>query len=197
MASTLTEPAPAPVGVADADGRRRRGDASRRQILDAATRLIAGDGVATLTHRSVAAEAGVSVARVAYHFPTVDDLLLSAAADYLRAFDERLRSLAERTLAGEGTLVDVCTDVVHDLVTTRAREFLGMLEVRLVLARRGRSVDDLGIVALIGSFGADQPRAGAIAAAMFGFAVVAASGPSPVSRAQVEEHVRTVLGALA
>ena len=191
MTSTLT--APPPVGPAGVDGRRRRGDASRRQILDAATRLIAADGVATLTHRSVAAEAGVSVARVAYHFSTVDDLLLSAAADYLRAFDERLRTLAERTLAGEGTLVDVCTDVVHDLVTTRAREFLGMLEVRLVLARRGRSVDDLGIVALIGSFGADQPRAGAIAAAVIGFAVVAASGPTPVSRAQVEAHVRTVL----
>lgn len=189
MSPALLAPPPATA----VDGRRRRGDVSRRQILDAATALIATDGVATLTHRSVAARAGVSTARVAYHFPTVDDLLVSAASDYLRAFDERLRHRAELTLAGEGTLVEVCTDVVHDLVTVRAREFLGMLEVRLVLARRGRSIEELGLIDLIASFGIGQARAGVIAAAVFGFAVVAASGPAPVSRAQVEAHVRTVL----
>ena len=69
-----------------------------------------------------------------------------------------------------------------------------MVEVRLALARRGRTVDDTGIVPMIESFGADRTRALAIAAAMFGFAVLAAAEPAGVDRAQVRDHVRTVLG---
>lgn len=194
MSSVLTSTA-AESRSPTADGRRRRGDASRRVILDAAVRSITDHGVATVTHRSVATAAGVSPARVSYHFPTVDDLLVSAATEYLRAFDERLRSMAEAARAGERSMVEVCTDVLHDLVTDGASTFLGMVEVRLVLARRRRSFDDAGIVSVIASFGASEPRARAIASAMFGFAVLAASGPDPISRHVVREHVRAVLGA--
>jgi AcrR family transcriptional regulator len=185
MTTTLT---------AEPDGRRRRGDASRRAILDAATQLISDVGVAALTHRSVAEAAGVPLARVSYHFPTIDDLLVSAATEYLRAFDDHLRTMAEGARAGERSLVDACTDVLHELVTDGAREFLGMVEVRLALARRGRTVDDTGIVSVIRSFGADQQRALSVLAAMFGFAVLAATEPAPIERGQVRAHVRTVLG---
>lgn len=176
------------------DGRRARGDASRRLILDAAIRCITRDGVSTLTHRSVAAEADLSPARVSYHFPTVDDLLLAASSAYLASFDDRLRLRAELALAGEQSIVEVCTDVLHELVSTDAQSFLGMVEVRLALARRDRKIDDAGILAVIGSFGADEDRSRAIAAAMFGFAVLAASEPEAVPRHVVRNHVRTVLG---
>jgi hypothetical protein len=84
--------------------------------------------------------------------------------------------------------------VLHPLVTDGAREFLGMVEVRLALARRGRTIEDTGIVPMIESFGADRARATSIAAAMFGFAVLAAAEPAVVDRAQVRDHVRRVLG---
>jgi AcrR family transcriptional regulator len=177
-----------------ADGRRARGETSRRAILDAAIRCITDDGVSTLTHRSVAAAGGLSPARVAYHFPTVDDLLAAASSAFLDDFDRRLRTMADAALAGERSIVEVCTDVLHDLVSSGARAFLGMVEVRLALARRGRSIDGGGIVELISGFGADEDRARAIAAAMFGFAVLAASEPAPVPRRVVRDHVRTVLG---
>jgi AcrR family transcriptional regulator len=191
VTTAASDPTPAaPPG----DGRRRRGVASRRAILDAASRLIAEDGVGALTHRAVARAADIPLARVTYHFPKVDDLMVAAARQYLEAFDDHLRATAADAITGERSMVDVCTEVVHQLVTDGAREFLGMVEVRLALARRGRTVDDTGIVPMIESFGADRRRATAIAAAMFGFAVLAAAEPTEVERAQVRDHVLTVLG---
>lgn len=196
VTTTVTpDPDPGPASApAEADGRRRRGVASRRAILDAASRLIAEDGVGALTHRAVARTAGIPLARVTYHFPKVDDLMVAAARQYLQAFDDHLHATAADAVVGERSIVDVCTDVVHQLVTDGAREFLGMVEVRLALARRGRTVDDTGIVPMIESFGADRRRASAIAAAMFGFAVLAAAEPTTVAREHVRDHVLTVLG---
>lgn len=177
-----------------ADGRRQRGDASRRALLDAATRVIVDDGVGALTYRAVAQAAGVPLARVSYHFPRIDDLLVAAATDYLEAFDRRLRASATRSLAARRSIVEVITDFLHELVTDGSAEFLAMVEVRLALHRRGRAVDDVGIVEVVRSFGADEARAHAVVGAMFGFAVLAASSPEPVTRTQVRAYVRSVLG---
>lgn len=193
-APASTPPAPTPPATTPPDGRRARGDASRRRILDAATGLIGDVGVAALTHRAVAEAAGVPLARVSYHFPTIDDLMVSAAEDYLRDFDEQLRAMAGRALMGEQPILEACTDLLHELVTDGAAAFLGMVEVRLALHRRGRTVEDTGIVSVISAFGADDERAASIAAAMFGFAVLAASEPRAVGRAQVRTHVAAVLG---
>ncbi len=178
------------------DGRRQRGDASRRALLAAASQVIVADGVDALTHRSVAEAAGVPLARVSYHYPKIDDLLFAAATDYLEAFDDRLRTIAETARAGRRSIVDACTDFLFELVTERSAEFLGMVEVRLALHRRGRTVDELGAVAIIRSFGADQRRAQSIVAAMFGFAVLAATAPDTVKRSQVRTYVRSILGGL-
>ncbi len=121
--------------------------------------------------------------------------MVAAAGQYLAAFDDHLRALAAEARRGERSIVEVCTDVLHTLVTDGARDFLAVVEVRLWLARRGRSVEDPGLVATIESFGADAARARSIMAAMFGFAVLAAAEPQTVTRAQVEGHVRTILGA--
>jgi len=176
------------------DGRRQRGDASRKAILDAASTVIVENGVAALTHRAVAEVAGVSLARVSYHFPKVEDLMVAATTQYLAAFDDRLRASAASAAAGERSLVDACTEFLLELVTDRSQEFLGMVEVRLALHRSGHSVDQVGVVGVIQSFGADEPRALAVVAAMFGFAVLAASAPEPPTRDQVHAYVRSILG---
>jgi DNA-binding transcriptional regulator YbjK len=56
------------------DGRAARGDARKTLLLDAAVRVVADRGSGALTHRAAAAEAGVSLASVTYHFPSIDDL---------------------------------------------------------------------------------------------------------------------------
>lgn len=175
------------------DGRRQRGDASRRALLAAATTVLVEDGVGSLTHRAVAERAGVPLARVSYHFPKVEDLMVAAATQYLEEFDQRLREMAESALAGRRSLVEACTDFLLELVTTGSREFLAMVEVRLALHQRGRTIEAAGVLGVIESFGADAQRAGSIAASMFGFAVLAATEPEPVTRTQVRSFVRTIL----
>jgi DNA-binding transcriptional regulator YbjK len=94
--------------TATEDGRRARGVARRRQLVDAALVVIARDGIAGLTHRAVATQAGVSLALAGYHFAGIDDLAATAltqATDDLRDAlsadgDHSVRRLA-RLLADE------------------------------------------------------------------------------------------------
>ncbi|WP_255622798.1 TetR/AcrR family transcriptional regulator [Pseudonocardia sp. DSM 110487] len=73
------------------DGRRRKGEQRRRQLLDATMRVIERAGVAAVSQRVVAHEAGVPPSAVTYYFPAVDDLLVAALADcndiYLSGLD--------------------------------------------------------------------------------------------------------------
>jgi AcrR family transcriptional regulator len=178
----------------EVDGRRLRGETSRARILEGATAVISRDGLGALTHRAAADEAGVPLARVAYHFPKIDDLLEAAATEYLSAFDLRLAGMAAEAVAGRRSMVEACTDFVLDIITTGASEFLAMVEVRVALARRGRTVGATGTIEILGAFGLDPGRAASIVASLFGFAVLAATEPTPIPRSSVKAYVGTVLG---
>ncbi|MDQ7905424.1 TetR family transcriptional regulator [Phytohabitans sp. ZYX-F-186] len=72
------------------DGRSKRDpEGRRRKIVEAAGQLVGEVGVAGLTHRLVAARAGVPLGATTYYFTSLDDL--SAAA---------LRHLTEEMVAG-------------------------------------------------------------------------------------------------
>lgn len=79
------------------DGRRAHGDRRRRSLLDAALEVIARDGAGAVTHRSVAAAAGVPHSSAAYYFADIDDLLVSALTRcgqrYVDAVDEVLTAV--------------------------------------------------------------------------------------------------------
>lgn len=60
------------------DGRRTRGAASRRALIDATLLVIERDGMAGVSHRTVTREAGLGPTAVTYHFGSIDHLLLSA-----------------------------------------------------------------------------------------------------------------------
>lgn len=63
-----------------------KGRARRDALLDAALAVIERDGPAALTHRAVAAEAGLPTSAATYYFADIDDLLTSvlrrSVADY-------------------------------------------------------------------------------------------------------------------
>jgi DNA-binding transcriptional regulator YbjK len=63
------------------DGRVLRGQRRRAELVAAALRVLARDGVAGVSHRAVAAEAGVAKSAVGYHFPDLDALLVAVLAD--------------------------------------------------------------------------------------------------------------------
>lgn len=56
----------------------------KRRIIDAAVQMIGRDGLHHLTHRKVAAEAGVSLAATTYFYATKDDLIADAFRDIQR-----------------------------------------------------------------------------------------------------------------
>ncbi|MEI2698234.1 MAG: hypothetical protein V9E94_07760 [Microthrixaceae bacterium] len=179
--------------AAPLDGRRVRGAESRRTILAAASAVIVEDGVGGLSHRVVAERAGVPLARVGYHFPTVDDLMIAATARYLDEFDERLASMAASAVASGRPLAEACADFLEELIGPGAREFLAMVEVRLALHRRGLVVDDTdSIVKVLRGFGAREQQIAPVVASLFGFALLAATTDTPVPRQVVKNHVHVV-----
>ncbi|WP_197353246.1 TetR/AcrR family transcriptional regulator [Streptomyces bathyalis] len=57
----------------------RRYDPERRErIIDAAIRIVEMKGIGALSHRTVAAEAGVPLGSTTYHFAGLDDLLVAS-----------------------------------------------------------------------------------------------------------------------
>lgn len=64
------------------DGRVRRGRARRAELVAATRRLVAREGLPAISHRAVAAEAGLPKSSVAYHFAGIDGLLAAALAGH-------------------------------------------------------------------------------------------------------------------
>ncbi|MCR6487485.1 TetR family transcriptional regulator [Amycolatopsis sp. OK19-0408] len=87
----------------------------RERILRAAIELVQRSGIASVTARSVAAEAGVPVGSVAYYFESVPGLLLEASA---RVLHLRTGTLGER-LAGTrpDNVVRRLAELIHHQLT--------------------------------------------------------------------------------
>ena len=191
-----SDPAPGALATTRADGRRLRGQESRNAILDAAADLIRDLGPDSLTHRAVATLAEVPVARVSYHFPTVDDLLRAAAGRFLGRFNDRLVGLAANATQGSTEIIEACTTFLYELSTTWKSEFIAAVQTRIELSRRGVDTTEPAIVEFISTFGVDRAVAEAVFAAMFGFATLAATEVRSVERTEIQSFVRTILGAV-
>jgi DNA-binding transcriptional regulator YbjK len=71
-----------------AGSRPSRGE-GREALLDALVRIASRDGLDAVTHRSVAAEAGVTHGLATYHFATLDDMVREALVWATRRAIER------------------------------------------------------------------------------------------------------------
>ncbi|MEU6503522.1 TetR family transcriptional regulator [Streptomyces californicus] len=80
----------------------RRYDPHRRtRIIDAALSVIAADGIAGLSHRTVAAEADVPLGSTTYHFGSLDELLVAALRRCNENFVRTLRESEALAAGGE------------------------------------------------------------------------------------------------
>lgn len=77
------------------DGRRARGERRRAELIDATLRVVARDGAAGVTHRTVAREAGVTTSLSVYYFATLDDLLVAALTTVVDDYERRLREIID------------------------------------------------------------------------------------------------------
>lgn len=96
----------------------------RQRIILAVLRIIGADGVAAVTNRRIAKEAGVSLGSVTYHFETQHDLLRESLRYFVATETRRFTELAERhpfdtlDLEQAGAVVGqvaagTCSDDVH------------------------------------------------------------------------------------
>jgi DNA-binding transcriptional regulator YbjK len=72
---------------------RSRGARTRREILDAALRVIAREGVRGATHRAIAVEAGVQLSLTTYYFTDLGELVASAFEAFMDRGNAELESL--------------------------------------------------------------------------------------------------------
>jgi DNA-binding transcriptional regulator YbjK len=70
-------------------------ESRRRTILDATLRVVAAGGIDAVTHRRVAAEAGVPLGSTTYYFRSRDEMLLEAFRQYIANTNAMITSLAE------------------------------------------------------------------------------------------------------
>ncbi len=113
------------------DGRMERGRIRRELLLDAAVSVIASRGASQLTHRSVAAAAGVSLASVTYHFPGIDDLR-SAAFDFAGSrIGLAFRALVEAQGGNVSGIPELTADYVVMLVGVNRKDTLAVYEMIL------------------------------------------------------------------
>jgi TetR/AcrR family transcriptional regulator, regulator of biofilm formation and stress response len=116
-----------PAGYPDPDRRTR--------IAQAGVEIVARNGTERLTHRAVAAAAGVPLGSTTYHYKTLDDLLAAALAEAKKAAQSRL----EAWVAGLGSQPDLPASLTRYLLqitdTDRDRVIIGH-ELYLAALRR-------------------------------------------------------------
>ena len=129
----------------------------REAIVAATVGIVAHDGVAAVTHRRVAAEAGVSLSSTTWHFETKTDILVAALRWTARREVDRIGAIADRLGDGDfdpsawaeelaDWLVEQLT-VEREIAVALYRlqiELLGRPEAREVHEEWGQSLRALG-----------------------------------------------------
>jgi len=114
---------------------------TRARILHATLRVIAAGGIAAVSNRRVAAEAGVALGSLTYHFPSQTDLLRESLLLYAEEEVARLEGLAEqlrrRTVGGDGVSAEQAAAVVEQVAARDAGrpEEIAELELHLHASR--------------------------------------------------------------
>lgn len=70
--------------------------AKRRQIIEAAQRILARDGLAACTARAVADESPLTKSAIHYYFDDMDEIIDAAMAAHLTAFLDLVRAAADQ-----------------------------------------------------------------------------------------------------
>ncbi|MEV7128463.1 TetR family transcriptional regulator [Streptomyces sp. NPDC093260] len=107
----------------------------RDRIIDAALDLIAEEGLAAVSHRKVAARAGVPLGSMTYHFDGIDQLLREAFGRFtdhiVAVFDARLGAAA-----GPDEARAAVAGLVHALSEGDPRDLVLTQELYTLAARR-------------------------------------------------------------
>ena len=98
-------------------GRPDTSDARRAEIIAAAIRVLARDGLAETTTRKIATEAGINQAMLGYYFGGKDDLLFAVLQEMMRLTAEIVRAV-----------VVLARDDVREIIAESIRAFWAHVE---------------------------------------------------------------------
>ncbi|MEU6812945.1 TetR family transcriptional regulator [Streptomyces sp. NPDC046831] len=107
----------------------------RERIVAAALDLIADEGVAGVSHRKIAARAGVPLGSMTYHFSGMDELLREA----FRHFTDHIVAVFDAHLAGPADREEAraaVADLIHTLSGGSRRDLVLTQELYTLAARR-------------------------------------------------------------
>ena len=117
-----------------------RAEASRRTrdaIVAATVEIVARDGVAAVTHRRVAAEAGISLSSTTWHFATKGDILEAALRWSAEHEVARIAAIADRLGGVEfdpHAWADELADWLIEKVTTEREIAVALYRLQIELA---------------------------------------------------------------
>src|SRR2546421_6383133 len=107
----------------------------REAILRAATELLAEGGAKAVTHRAVAARAGLPPATPTYYFESIQELTDEALRVHVSERADELRRLAQEAASGARSVEEIGRRLA-DSLADRAREIvIAQFEVYLEAAR--------------------------------------------------------------
>ncbi|MFI9814846.1 TetR/AcrR family transcriptional regulator [Saccharothrix variisporea] len=91
---------------------------TRQRIISAVLRIIGDDGVAGVTNRRIAQEAGVSLGSVTYHFATQQDLLRESLLTFVTGETRHFGELAQQQTNGECVSLEQVVELVGKIAST-------------------------------------------------------------------------------
>lgn len=116
--------------------RQERAARRREAILTAAMDILAEEGVRALTHRSVAARAGLPPSSTGYYFPTIGELVEATFETYIERGIELLRAVESREYRPEQTDDEVLDLMARGLVAAPRAPQISILHLYLEAGSR-------------------------------------------------------------
>lgn len=173
------------------DGRRARGEKRRAEIIEATLAVVTRDGAAGVTHRTVAAQAGITTSLSIYYFATLDDLLVAALTSVADAYTARIRDISDRP----GDKLRRLAELIAESAGPGRERALAERELATLAARRPalRPVARRwreNIAELAASLTEDSRAVAALVAASDGLCTAILLDNAPAD----PEHIRAVLG---
>jgi DNA-binding transcriptional regulator YbjK len=132
-------------------GGTAKGEARRAALQGAVLRVLERGGPGAVTHRAVAAEAGVPLAAATYYFASIDELLVSAL---LTATEQQVALFSHL----ESPSIAETARLLHDWTHNRRAELIAQYELLFLAMRRDtlREAADLWYRALESAIGGGE-----------------------------------------
>lgn len=155
-----------------------RSAGTRERILRCTLLLIGRHGVGAVSNRRIAAESGVALGSLTYHFPSQTQLLREALLLYVEDEVKRLEDIAERLRASQPTAASVAR------------------EVELIVARSGGRLEEIAELELHLQASRDPALQEASQRCFAAYEEVAAAALSALEVPEPLRHARTVVAVM-